>query len=196
MAYHEEGGLAAFHVDKPGGQVVRRGGQASGYKRQPNQNGKRAPEVHGPNPTTVFRAKKEGCGRTKASRVTYSLVTMPFCTQCGHQAKKFGRLLRPLRCPSIRTRTTTPPRPTSTHARSSGGPFCLVLPTILCYVPAIGWIAAIIVLAARKFKDNHLIRFHAFQGLYLFAAWGFAGGGLGCGSDRTRRAGASVSRWT
>jgi uncharacterized membrane protein len=43
--------------------------------------------------------------------------------------------------------------------------------SILCYVPAIGWIAAIIVLAARKFKDNHLIRFHAFQGLYLFAAW-------------------------
>jgi uncharacterized membrane protein len=43
--------------------------------------------------------------------------------------------------------------------------------TILCYVPAIGWIAAIIVLAARKFKDNHMIRFHAFQGLYLFAAW-------------------------
>ena len=42
---------------------------------------------------------------------------------------------------------------------------------ILCYVPAIGWIAAIIVLAARKFKDNHMIRFHAFQGLYLFAAW-------------------------
>jgi uncharacterized membrane protein len=38
-------------------------------------------------------------------------------------------------------------------------------------VPAIGWIAAIIVLAARKFKENHLIRFHAFQGLYLFAAW-------------------------
>jgi uncharacterized membrane protein len=42
---------------------------------------------------------------------------------------------------------------------------------ILCYVPAIGWIAAIIVLAARKFKDDHMIRFHAFQGLYLFAAW-------------------------
>jgi len=42
---------------------------------------------------------------------------------------------------------------------------------ILCYVPAIGWIAAIMVLAARKFKDDRLLRFHAFQGLYLFAAW-------------------------
>ena len=26
-------------------------------------------------------------------------------------------------------------------------------------------------LAARKFKGDHIIRFHAFQGLYLFAAW-------------------------
>lgn len=42
---------------------------------------------------------------------------------------------------------------------------------ILCYVPAIGWIAAVIVLAARRFKDDRMIRFHAFQGLYLFAAW-------------------------
>lgn len=38
-------------------------------------------------------------------------------------------------------------------------------------MPGIGWIAAIIVLSARKFKNNHLIRFHAFQGLYLFASW-------------------------
>ena len=28
-----------------------------------------------------------------------------------------------------------------------------------------------IVLAARKFKGEHEVRFHAFQGLYLFAAW-------------------------
>jgi uncharacterized membrane protein len=40
--------------------------------------------------------------------------------------------------------------------------------SILCYVPAIGWIAAVIVLASQKFKANHVVRFHAFQGLYLF----------------------------
>ncbi len=28
-----------------------------------------------------------------------------------------------------------------------------------------------IVLASRKFKNDHNVRFHAFQGLYLFAAW-------------------------
>jgi uncharacterized membrane protein len=43
--------------------------------------------------------------------------------------------------------------------------------SILCYVPGIGWIASIVVLAAEKFRDNHRVRFDAFQGLYLFVAW-------------------------
>jgi uncharacterized membrane protein len=42
---------------------------------------------------------------------------------------------------------------------------------ILCYIPTIGWIPAVIVLAAKKFKSDHIVRFHAFQGLYLFACW-------------------------
>ena len=43
--------------------------------------------------------------------------------------------------------------------------------SILCYVPTVGWIAAVVVLAARKFRGDRIVRFHAFQGLYLFAAW-------------------------
>jgi uncharacterized membrane protein len=42
--------------------------------------------------------------------------------------------------------------------------------SILCYVPWVGWVAAIIVLAADRFRGNRDIRFHAFQGLYLFVA--------------------------
>ena len=42
---------------------------------------------------------------------------------------------------------------------------------ILCYVPAIGWIASIIVLASDRFRRDRPLRFHAFQGLYLFVAW-------------------------
>lgn len=42
---------------------------------------------------------------------------------------------------------------------------------ILCYVPVIGWIPAIIVLAAPKFQNDPAVRFHAFQGLYLFVVW-------------------------
>src|SRR5215831_2802976 len=41
----------------------------------------------------------------------------------------------------------------------------------LCYVPWVGWIAAIIVLATDRFRSDHRTRFHAFQGLYLFVTW-------------------------
>jgi len=43
--------------------------------------------------------------------------------------------------------------------------------SILCYIPLIGWIPAIVVLAADRFRENRKVRFHAFQGLYLFVAW-------------------------
>jgi uncharacterized membrane protein len=42
---------------------------------------------------------------------------------------------------------------------------------VLCYVPTIGWIASIAVLASERFRQDRLVRFHAFQGLYLFVAW-------------------------
>ena len=43
--------------------------------------------------------------------------------------------------------------------------------SVLCYVPALGWIAAIIVLASQRVRRDRAVRFHAFQGLYLFVAW-------------------------
>lgn len=43
--------------------------------------------------------------------------------------------------------------------------------SILCYVPWLGWIASIVVLAADKFRGDQTVRFHAFQGLYLFVAY-------------------------
>jgi uncharacterized membrane protein len=42
---------------------------------------------------------------------------------------------------------------------------------VLCYVPLLGWIAAVIVLATQRFRRDRRVLFHAFQGLYLFAAW-------------------------
>jgi uncharacterized membrane protein len=42
---------------------------------------------------------------------------------------------------------------------------------MFCYVPWIGWIAAILVLASERFRRTTTVRFHAFQGLYLFVAW-------------------------
>lgn len=43
--------------------------------------------------------------------------------------------------------------------------------SVLCYVPGIGWIISIVVLAAERFRHDRTVRFHAFQGLYLFVAW-------------------------
>jgi uncharacterized membrane protein len=43
--------------------------------------------------------------------------------------------------------------------------------SILCYIPGVGWIASIIVLASDRFRHDRAVRFHAFQGLYLFVAW-------------------------
>src|SRR5258708_21332027 len=42
---------------------------------------------------------------------------------------------------------------------------------VLCDVPLRGWIASVIVLATHHFRGDRRVMFHAFQGLYLFAAW-------------------------
>lgn len=43
--------------------------------------------------------------------------------------------------------------------------------SLLCYVPIIGWVVSIVVLASMRFRSDTKVRFHAFQGLYLFVAW-------------------------
>ena len=43
--------------------------------------------------------------------------------------------------------------------------------SLLCYIPWVGWVAAIVVLASERFRHETQVRFHAFQGLYLFVAW-------------------------
>ena len=42
---------------------------------------------------------------------------------------------------------------------------------MLCYAPFIGWIASLFVLGTQRFRESVDVRFHAFQGLYLFVAW-------------------------
>jgi len=41
----------------------------------------------------------------------------------------------------------------------------------LCYIPFVGWIFSIIVLAGQRFRRSRDVRFHAFQGLYVFVVW-------------------------
>jgi uncharacterized membrane protein len=43
--------------------------------------------------------------------------------------------------------------------------------SLLCYIPIVGWVVSIVVLASVRFREDAKTRFHAFQGLYLFVAW-------------------------
>ena len=90
---------------------------------------------------------------------------MPFCSQCGNQVGDRDSFCG--RCGN--RQPSNPFRPTA-----AGDPIGSVNPrtaSILCYVPAIGWIVSILVLASTQFRHNRAVRFHAFQGLYLFVAW-------------------------
>ncbi|MGA2740439.1 MAG: zinc-ribbon domain-containing protein [Bryobacteraceae bacterium] len=87
---------------------------------------------------------------------------MPFCSQCGNQVDAADVF-----CAKCGARQPHAPlRPAD--------PFQSITPraaSVLCYIPALGWIFSIIVLASERFRPNRVVRFHAFQGLYLFVAY-------------------------
>jgi uncharacterized membrane protein len=88
---------------------------------------------------------------------------MPFCTQCGNPVTGYDQFC--WRCGTRQPATTAP---------IGQDPLAGVSPrtaSVLSYVPGIGWIACIIWLASDRFRQNRAVRFHAFQGLYLFVAW-------------------------
>ena len=89
---------------------------------------------------------------------------MPFCSQCGNKVEVADQYC--YRCGARQPVAGTPMPPSDPMAGLSPR-----TASVLCYVPGIGWIASIIVLAADRFRSDRLVRFHAFQGLYLFVAW-------------------------
>jgi uncharacterized membrane protein len=90
---------------------------------------------------------------------------MPFCSQCGTQVGAADTYCG--KCGARQPNASAPPRP------AAGGLESLNPKTasILCYIPGVGWVAAIVVLASDRFRRDRAVRFHAFQGLYLFVAW-------------------------
>jgi uncharacterized membrane protein len=90
---------------------------------------------------------------------------MPFCSQCGNQVGGADVF-----CGRCGARQNAGPSRTGPGADPLAG----INPrtaSILCYIPGVGWIASIIVLASDRFRHDRAVRFHAFQGLYLFVAW-------------------------
>ncbi len=86
---------------------------------------------------------------------------MAYCCKCGNAVQDSDRFCA--KCGNEQTGL----RPPADLAAS----FSPKTAAILCYVPWLGWIAAIVVLASNTFRTNRTVRFHAFQGLYLFVAW-------------------------
>ncbi len=90
---------------------------------------------------------------------------MPFCSHCGNQVDAADVF-----CAKCGTRQPIPAPPPIQPA----DPFRSISPrtaSVLCYIPGIGWICSIVVLASERFRENRVVRFHAFQGLYLFVAY-------------------------
>ncbi len=71
-----------------------------------------------------------------------------FCAQCGRQQPASG-MQNPDFLADVSDRTAS----------------------ILCYIPVLGVIPAIVFLASQRFRRNVAVRFNAFQSLYLFVAW-------------------------
>jgi uncharacterized membrane protein len=89
---------------------------------------------------------------------------MPYCNQCGTQSGDADRFCA--KCGAAQPVAGVPPP----HPDFLNG----VPPrtaALLCYIPVVGWIWAIIVLASTRYRTNAQLRFNAFQGLYLFVTW-------------------------
>lgn len=92
---------------------------------------------------------------------------MPFCTKCGHEVRPIDRFCR--KCGTVQPGRGPDVAPSGAGAADSGvGPRGA---SILCYIPWFGWLASVWVLATDRFRGNRDVRFHAYQGLYLFVGW-------------------------
>jgi uncharacterized membrane protein len=87
---------------------------------------------------------------------------MPYCCQCGKQVKPAD----------VFCAVCGAQQPAAAAAPADFlGSITPRTASILCYIPIVGWIPAIVVLAASRFREDREVRFHAFQGLFLFVVW-------------------------
>lgn len=85
-------------------------------------------------------------------------VDMPYCNQCGTQVGSADRFCA--KCGA-----------TQTGAKPLGASIDPKQAATLCYIPFVGWIVSLVVLATGSYRAHHRTVFHAFQGLYLAIAW-------------------------
>lgn len=95
---------------------------------------------------------------------------MPYCSACGNQVAATDRFCA--RCGAAQP-VAAASSPASGGAWQNSA-FQSTSPrtaSTLCYIPFVGWIAGLLILAAERFRRDRTVRFHAFQGLYLFVVW-------------------------
>ena len=103
---------------------------------------------------------------------TYVLDTDQFCPHCG-QAQRQAAGREAARAVPPHPSATSPP-PATPPPPAGAAPAAGLRPNIaamLCYLPGLGWIAAVIFLTLDAYRRQRYVRFHAFQGLYLAVLW-------------------------
>lgn len=96
---------------------------------------------------------------------------MPYCSSCGNQVTSTDRFCS--RCGAAQPGGGTAWAPGAGGAWQNSA-FQSTSPrtaSTLCYIPFVGWIAGLLILAAERFRRDRTVRFHAFQGLYVFVVW-------------------------
>jgi uncharacterized membrane protein len=97
---------------------------------------------------------------------------MAFCANCGAEVQ--GRFCAKCGTPlsatgSAETGSTAPPPGAQPYTSTQTGGLTENVAGALCYV--IGLITGIIFLALAPYNQNKFVRFHAFQSIFLHAAW-------------------------
>jgi uncharacterized membrane protein len=88
---------------------------------------------------------------------------MPFCTNCGNEVGPSDSYCGKCGARQAGAGAAPPSDPLRNVSRRTA--------SMLCYIPIVGWIAAIVVLASPKYQRDPELRFHAFQGIYLFVVY-------------------------
>ena len=104
---------------------------------------------------------------------------MAFCTQCGNRVGGVDLFCASCGVPQRPAAAPGPQQPADSGPGTSKGAnfkgiFDHLTPrkaSLLCYIPVAGWIPSIVMLSSERFQHDPQVRFHAFQGLYLFVAW-------------------------
>jgi len=89
---------------------------------------------------------------------------MPFCTNCGTAVGDRAAFCQ--NCGKAQPVTSVPPAGADPLSGIGGE-----TASTLCYIPWVGWIVSLVVLSTNRFRADGLVRFHAFQGMYLAVAW-------------------------